>query len=96
MTDRAHRDERTLADDDAGYRWSYLVLSFGLLVVVALRSLRQGEASWDLLSLVVLGGLVNVAYQGVHGTLRARRAAVTVVVMVSAAAAAAAAVWLGR
>ena len=31
------RDERTIAFENAGYRWSYLFLSFGLLALVAYR-----------------------------------------------------------
>ena len=57
------RDERTVAVENAGYRWSNLVLSFGLLLLTMYRSLVRHEAAWDLLGLVVLGGAVNVAYQ---------------------------------
>lgn len=64
------RDEREAAVDHAADRLSYLVLSFGLLVVVAYRGLVRDEASWDLLGLIVLGGLVGTVE-------RARRRAVT-------------------
>jgi hypothetical protein len=57
------RDEREIGVDQAADRVSYLVLSFGLLAVVAYRSVVGGEASWDLLGLVVLGGLVGTAYR---------------------------------
>jgi hypothetical protein len=57
------RDEREISIDRAGDRLSYLVLSFGLLALVAYRSFVRGEASWDLLGLVVLGGLVGTAYR---------------------------------
>jgi hypothetical protein len=30
-----HRDERTLAVENASYRWAYLFLSFALLLLVA-------------------------------------------------------------
>ena len=50
------RDERTTALENSGYRWSYLVLSFGLLLIVAYRSFARGEASWDLIGLVLVGG----------------------------------------
>jgi len=63
MTERlAERDERTLAVENAGYRWSYHGLSFGILAIVAYRGLARGEASWDLMALVVLGGVVNAVY----------------------------------
>ena len=57
------RDERELRVDQAADRLSYLVLSFGLLAIVAYRSFARGEAPWDLLGLVVLGGLVGSAYR---------------------------------
>ena len=57
------RDEREISIDHAGDRLSYLVLSFGLLALVAYRSFVRGEAPWDLLGLVVLGGLVGTAYR---------------------------------
>ena len=64
MTPEAvERDERTVAVENAGYRWSNLVLSFGLLLLTMYRSLVRHEAAWDLLGLVVVGGAVNVAYQ---------------------------------
>lgn len=57
------RDEREIGVDQAADRVSYLVLSFGLLAIVAYRSFVGGEASWDLLGLVVLGGLVGTGYR---------------------------------
>lgn len=63
------RDERTITIENASYRWAYLLLSFGLLVSVAYRSFIRQESSWDLLALVILGGLVTTLYQGVHKVL---------------------------
>jgi len=63
------RDERTVATENASYRWAYLVLSFGLLLSVAYRGLVLGEAAWDLLALVVAGGAVAARYQGRHRVL---------------------------
>jgi hypothetical protein len=57
------RDERETSVDQAADRLSYLVLSFGLLAIVAYRSMVNREASWDLLGLVVLGGFVGTAYR---------------------------------
>jgi hypothetical protein len=55
------------------YRWAYLFLSFGLLVLVAYRSFVHHESPWDLLLLVILGGGVGTAYQGRHRVRRGRR-----------------------
>jgi hypothetical protein len=57
------RDERETGVDRAADRLAYLVLSFGLLAIVAYRSFADGAASWDLLGLVVLGGLVGTLYR---------------------------------
>jgi hypothetical protein len=56
------RDEREQAVDSAADRLSFLVLAYGLLVIVAIRALN-GEATWDLLALVILGGFAGLAYR---------------------------------
>jgi hypothetical protein len=61
------RDEREASVDRAADRVAYLVLSYGLLGIVAWRSFVDGQASWELLALVVLGGIGGTAYR-----LRAR------------------------
>jgi hypothetical protein len=55
------RDERTIAVENASYRWAYLFLSFGLLAIVAFRSFALHQSSWDLLAIVVLSGVVATA-----------------------------------
>jgi hypothetical protein len=60
------RDEREATIDRAGDRIAYLVLSYGLLVVVAYRSFVERQTSWELLGLVVIGGLVGTAYRLWH------------------------------
>jgi len=62
MTTLGPRDERETAVDNAADRLSYLVLAYGILVIVALRGLN-GEASWDLLGLVVIAGAVGLGYR---------------------------------
>ena len=49
------RDEREAAVEQGGDRLAYLVVSYGLLLVVAYRSIVERQASWDLLGLVVQG-----------------------------------------
>ncbi len=93
-TPSVQRDERTVAVENAGYRWAYLFLSFGLLVVVALRSFVNHESSWDLLLLVVLGGGVGTAYQGWHRVLSKNWAVASLLTVVGAAVLAAIMVWL--
>jgi hypothetical protein len=69
------RDERTVAIENASYRWAYLILSFGLLVSTAYRSFALHESAWDLLGLVIIGGAVANFYQGKGGVLSRRWAA---------------------
>ena len=79
------RDERSIAVENSSYRWGYLLLSFGLLVAVAGRSLVWRQSSWDLLALVVLGGIVTTLYQWTHRVLTRHWVMVTVVAVVLAA-----------
>lgn len=58
------RDERTVAVENASYRWGYMLLSFGLLAIVAYRGFARQESNWDLMGLVILSGLVTTLYQG--------------------------------
>jgi hypothetical protein len=63
------RDEREMSVDLAADRLAYVVLSFGLLAVVAYRSFVEGVASWELLGLVLLGGAVSAGYRLWHRAL---------------------------
>ena len=67
-------DERTVAVENASYRWGYLLLAFGLLLSTAYRSFVRAESSWDLLALVVLSGVVTTAFQWRRRTLSRRSA----------------------
>ena len=78
------RDERTVAVENASYRWGYLVMSFGLLVLVMYRSFVLGQAAWDLMALVVLGGAIPSAYQGANNILTRRWARLQIAAMVTA------------
>lgn len=79
------RDERTVAVENESYRWAYLLLSYGLLVIVAVRSYAYDEASWDLLALVVVAGGVASLFQGIRGVLTTRWGIVSAVTVVAAA-----------
>jgi uncharacterized protein DUF6442 len=79
------RDERTITVENSSYRWGYLLLSFGLLVVVACRSFIWRQSSWDLLALVVLSGVVTTLYQWTHNVLTRHWLIVTIVAALLAA-----------
>ena len=89
-TGRVEADERTLAVQNASYRWAYLVLTYGLLASIAWRAFARSESSWDLLALVIGSGAVATLYQGrwrILGTRWGRSAIVALVVGAVAAVA---------
>ena len=69
MMIRNPRDERETAIDHAADRLSFLVLAYGVLAIAAWRSFN-GDATWDLLVLVIAAGAVGLVY-------RLRKGAVT-------------------
>lgn len=83
-TDPVYRDERTTAVEHASYRLAWLVVSFGLLVDVGYRAFARGESSWDLLALVVFGGMVSTGYQASRHVLGRRWVLVTLMTVVAA------------
>ena len=95
-TNPVQRDERTVAVEHASYRWAYLFLSFGLLLLVAYRSFVNQESPWDLLVLVVLGGGVGMAYQAFKRVLSRQWAVTAFLAVVAAALVGAVLVWLRR
>jgi len=66
------RDERQAQVDLVADRLAYLVVSYGLLAAVAYRSLNRGDAAWDLMGLVILGGLVGLSYRISKGAVSGR------------------------
>jgi hypothetical protein len=93
-TETIQHDERTVIVENASYRWGYLVLSFGLLVDVAYRGFVRQESTWDLLGIVMLGGLVSSLYQGTQRIWGRRWWLAGLVIAVAAAAVAAVLVLL--
>ncbi|HEY8239442.1 MAG TPA: hypothetical protein VIF63_08405 [Candidatus Limnocylindrales bacterium] len=95
MTRLIVRDEREQAIDNAADRFGFLVVCYGALVVAAYRSFVLGEAAWDLLGLVVLGGVAGLGYRLRQGVVVRRWSIVLVLAVLGAAAVAAAFVWFG-
>jgi hypothetical protein len=86
------RDEREMGVDLAADRLAGIVLSFGILVIVAWRAFTQDEASWDLLGLLILSGVVATGYRM---TRRATSRRLVSVMAIAAVIGAVAAVVLG-
>lgn len=59
-------DERSVTVQNASFRWGYLFLTYGLLIVIAIRGFFLKQSNWDLLALVMLSGLITTAYQGIN------------------------------
>jgi len=57
------RDERTVAVENASYRWACSLVSFALLIDVMYRGMVRSEAAWDLLALAIVPGIVSLIYQ---------------------------------
>lgn len=78
------RDERTVVVENVSYRFAYLVMSFGLLASVAYRSFLLKQNSWDLLALVLLGGVTATLYQKTQKVLSRRWMVATLAIVVIA------------
>ncbi len=66
MPDAALIEDQALVED-ASYKWGYLVLAYGLLAIVGYRGFMLQETSWELLALVVGGGIVTSLHRAIKG-----------------------------
>lgn len=85
MTYRIDRDERERSIDLAADRLAFLVVCYGALGLAAYRSFVLDQPAWDLLALVVLGGVVGLAYRFRSGVVTRSWTAVLAVTVVAAA-----------
>ena len=60
---KGDKDERAVSVENASYSLAYKVMSFALLVDVMFRSFVFKQGAWDLLGIVILGGLAATLYQ---------------------------------
>lgn len=79
------RDEREAGVDLAADRLALIVVSYGLLLVVAYRAFVLREEAWDLMALLIVSGVVGFGYRVRAGVANGRLA----MIMVGAAALAA-------
>ncbi|MDP2857121.1 MAG: DUF6442 family protein [Bacillota bacterium] len=83
-------DERSESVQHKGQSIGFTVMSFLLVADVMYRSWAMNQASWDLLGIVVIGGLVSAVYNMRQGILTQRHwrlKAITIVVAALIAAA---------
>lgn len=64
------RDERTVAVENASYKWAGTFVVFALLIDGMYRGLVRNEAAWDLLALAVAPGVICTIYQACHKTVQ--------------------------
>lgn len=57
------RDERAISVENASYRVAYILVAYGLLIIIAVRSIFYQQSNWDLMALVIVSGLASTAYQ---------------------------------
>lgn len=89
------RDERTVAVENASYKWACTFLTFALFIDVMYRAVVRNEAAWDLLALVIVGAATSTVYQVCHKTLPPLKTAIIACVagIIAAVIAAAVALW---
>ncbi len=79
------RDERTVAVENASYRWPCAFVSFALLIDMIYRALFRHEAAFDLMALVIVSGFIVGVYQARQKALPRRWVKVGLLVALLAA-----------
>ena len=85
MTSMVGRDEREQSIDLAADRLSFIVVCYGALILAIYRSAVLQRDAWDLLGLVVLGGLTGLAFRHQKGVVTRPWALVLVATLIIAA-----------
>jgi CDP-diglyceride synthetase len=57
------RDERYFAVENASYRIGYLILAFGSMVLIIIRSILFQQSNWDFFALIIISSLAATIYQ---------------------------------
>lgn len=67
------RDERYYAVENASYRIGYMIIIYGLLLLIIFRSIAYHESNWDLFALVIISSFAATIYQIAHKTITVSR-----------------------
>jgi hypothetical protein len=67
------RDERYYAVENASYRIGYMIIIYGILLLIIFRSIVYHESNWDLFALVIISSFAATIYQIVHKTITVSR-----------------------
>jgi hypothetical protein len=57
------RDERYYAVENASYRIGFIILMYGLMVLIIIRSIAFQESNWDLFALIIISSFAATIYQ---------------------------------
>jgi hypothetical protein len=57
------RDERYFAVENASFRIGYLILAFGSMVLIVIRSILFQQSNWDFFALIIISSLAATIYQ---------------------------------
>jgi hypothetical protein len=63
------KDERTRVIEREGDHLGFILLAFGVMIDIFIRSAFFNQAPWDLFALVILASWTSTVYQAVHKTL---------------------------
>ena len=69
---RLKRDERTVAVENASFRWALYFITFGLLIDALYRKEVRNEPIWDLIALICVGATISVVYLIRHKAMVSR------------------------
>jgi hypothetical protein len=67
------RDERYYAVENASFRIGYMIIAYGLLLLIVFRSIAYHESNWDLFALVIISSFAATIYQIIHKTITISR-----------------------
>jgi hypothetical protein len=59
----ARADERTVAVENASYKWAYTFVTIALFIDVMCRAVVFHEAAWDLMALAIVPAIACTIYQ---------------------------------
>ena len=93
---KSDKDERAVSVENSSYSLAYKVMTYAILVDVIYRSIVLKEGAFDLLGIVIIGGLAATIYQTRYRTAGRSMVKAILLTIISAIAVAAAIVFLNR
>lgn len=63
MLKNQDKDERAILVEKSSYALAYTLITYAILLDVIYRAIVLKQATWDLLGIVILGGLAATLYQ---------------------------------